>query len=112
EVKDSQVDELYKPRTPRNEVMDHLYEDWKFILQNMRTNDGEQYLNLYVAAGFISRLALNEASWQKYYYKNQERAKKFYELAIDAAQVDINSGKYAIVTDYKSQFTSKDLKGN
>jgi hypothetical protein len=92
--------------------MDHLYEDWRFVLQHMRTNDGEQSLNLYVAAGFISRLALHEASWQKYYYKNQERAKKFYELAVDAAQLDISSGKYDIVTDYKSQFTSKDLKGN
>lgn len=112
EVKDSQIDEIYKPRTARNEVMDRLYDDWRFVLQNMRTNDGEQSLNLYVAAGFISRLALHEASWQKYYYKNQERAKKFYELAVDAAQVDISSGKYDIVTDYKSQFTSKDLKGN
>jgi len=112
EVKDSQIDEIYKPRTARNEVMDRLYDDWRFVLQNMRTNDGEQSLNLYVAAGFISRLALHEASWQKYYYKNQERAKKFYELAVDAAQVDILSGKYDIVTDYKSQFTSKDLKGN
>ncbi|MDR2275300.1 MAG: RagB/SusD family nutrient uptake outer membrane protein [Sphingobacterium sp.] len=112
ELKDTQVEELYKPRTPRNEVMDHLYDDWRFVLQNMRVNDGEQNLNLYVAAGFISRLALNEASWQRYYYKNQDRAKKFYELAVDAAQVDMNSGKYGIVTDYKSQFTSKDLKGN
>lgn len=113
EVKDTDLDALYKPRTPRNEVMDNVYNDWKFILQNIRTTDGDQQnLNLYIAAGFISRLALNEAAWQKYYYKNRERAKKFYELAIEAAQVDMSSGKYDIITDYKTQFTSKDLKGN
>jgi len=113
EVKDTDLEALYKPRTPRNEVMDNVYNDWRFVLQNIRTADGDQQnLNLYIAAGFISRLALNEASWQKYYYKNQERAKKFYELAIEAAQVDMTSGKYDIITDYKTQFTSKDLKGN
>ncbi|MGJ1238775.1 RagB/SusD family nutrient uptake outer membrane protein [Sphingobacterium siyangense] len=113
EVKDTDLEQLFKPRTPRNEVMDHVYDDWRFVLQNIRPNDGDvQNLNLYIAAGFVSRLALVEASWQKYYYKNLDRAKKFYELAIEAAQVDINSGKYGIVTDYKSQFTSKDLKGN
>ncbi|MDR2283952.1 MAG: RagB/SusD family nutrient uptake outer membrane protein, partial [Sphingobacterium sp.] len=51
-------------------------------------------------------------SWQKYHYNNPERAKKFFELAVEAAQIDISSGKYAIESDYKSQFTSKSLKGN
>lgn len=112
ELTDTDLDALYKPRTARDEVMDSVYEDWKFILLNMRNSDGEQNLNRFVAAGFISRLALFEASWQKYYYKNSERAKKFFELSIDAAQVDISSGKYDILTDYKSLFTSNDLKGN
>ena len=112
EVKDDEVEELYKSRTPRNEVMDAVYEDWRFVLDNIRANDGEQNLNRYIAAGFISRLALVEASWQKYYYNNTERAKKFYELVVECAQIVMNSGKFDIVTDYKSQFTSKDLKGN
>jgi len=113
EVSDTDLDELYKPRTPRNEVMDHVYGDWQYVLENIRTNDGDdKNLNRYIAAGFISRLALEEASWQKYYYNNPTQAKKFYELAIEAAQIDISSGKYDIVTDYKSLFTSKDLNGN
>ena len=111
-VSDTELDELYKPRTPRNEVMDGVYDDLKFALQNVRLDDGDQNVNRYIVAGFVSRLALNEGTWQKYYYKNNERAKKFLELAVDAADLNMSSGKYDIVTDYKSLFTSKELRGN
>lgn len=112
EIKDTELDELYKPRTPRNEVMDGVYDDMKFALQNVRLEDGDQNVNRYIVAGFVSRLALYEGTWQKYYYKNNERAKKFLELAIEAADLDMKSGKYAINTDYKTLFTSKELRGN
>lgn len=112
EILDIELDELYKDRTPRNEVMDGVYDDWKFALQNVRLNDGDQYVNRYIVAGFVSRLALNEGTWQKYYYKNNERAKKFLDLALEAADMVIASNRYDIVTDYKTLFTSKELKGN
>lgn len=112
EIFDTEFDELYKPRTPRNEVMDAVYDDMKFAMQNVRTDDGEQNVNRYVVAGFVSRLALMEGTWQKYYYKNDAQAKKFLELAVEAADLVIASGRYDINTDYKSIFTSKDLKGN
>lgn len=111
-VSDTELDELYKKRTPRNEVMDLVYEDMKFAMENIRNSDGAQQVNKYVAAGYISRIALSEGSWQKYYYKNNDRAKKFFELATDAANVVMNSGRYDIVTDYRSQFTSDNLSGN
>src|SRR5690554_3628395 len=109
---DLDLDDLYKPRTPRNEVMDAVYDDLKFAMENVRLNDGEQNVNRYIVAGFASRLALNEGTWQKYYYKNNERAKKFLELAVEAADMVIQSGRYDIVTDYRTLFTSQDLKGN
>lgn len=111
-VSDVDLDDLYKPRTPRNEVMDAVYEDFKFAMENVRLNDGDQVVNRYIVAGIVSRLALHEATWQKYYYKNNEQAKKFFELAVEAGNMVINSGKYDIVTDYRSLFTSNDLKGN
>ncbi len=112
EVFNTELDKLYKPRTPRNEVMDGVYDDFKYALQNVRLNDGDQNVNRYVVAGFVSRLALVEGTWQKYYYKNNEQAKKFLELANEAAQMVIGSNRYAITTDYKSLFTSKQLQGN
>ncbi|HTG54738.1 MAG TPA: RagB/SusD family nutrient uptake outer membrane protein, partial [Niabella sp.] len=105
-------DALYKPRTPRNEVMDAIYNDLKFALENIRLSDGDQFVNRYVAAGFTSRVALYEGSWQKYYYNNNERARKFFELAREAADIIITSGRYDIVTDFRSLFTSNTLAGN
>ncbi|MBC7746076.1 MAG: RagB/SusD family nutrient uptake outer membrane protein [Flavobacterium sp.] len=112
EVFNTELDKLYKPRTPRNEVMDSVYLDFKYALQNVRLNDGDQNVNRYVVAGFVSRLALTEGTWQKYYYKDNAQAKKFLDLAVEAAQMVISSGRYAINTDYKSLFTSKQLQGN
>lgn len=111
-VSDTDFDALFKDRTPRNEVMDAVYEDLKFALENVRLSDGVQTVNRYVVAGFISRIALSEGSWQKYYYSNNEQAKKFFELAQQAGDLVISSGKYDIVTDYRAQFTSENLSGN
>ena len=109
---DLDKDDLYKPRTPRNEVMDAVYDDLVYALENVRLNDGESFVNRYVVAANVSRVALYEGSWQKYYYNDNERAKKFLNLAKDAADMIISSGKYDIATDYRSLFTSASLAGN
>ena len=109
---DTDFDDLYKPRTPRNEVMDAVYEDLKFALNNVRTADGDQQVNRYVVAAFITRVALREGSWQKYYYNNNERANKFFQFAQEAGDLLINSGRYDIVTDFRTLFTSNSLSGN
>lgn len=111
-VGDADLAELYKKRTPRNEVMDAVYADLKYAFEKVRLNDGEQSVNRYVVAGFITRLALTEGSWQKYYYNNPERAKKFLELAQQAGAFVMSSGRFDIVTDYRGQYTSDNLKGN
>ena len=105
-------DALYKPRTPRNEVMNAVYDDLKFAIENVRSTDGDQYINRFVVAGFASRIALQEGSWQKYYYNNNEQANKFFELAIQAGDLIINSGRYDIVTNFRTLFTSNSLAGN
>ncbi len=102
-------DEVYKDRTPRDEVMDKVYEDFDFALNNIRKSDGEGNINRYMAAALVCRYALYEGSWQKYYYNNNERAQKFFELAKTAGDVVINSGRYAIVTPFRDLFCSTDL---
>ncbi|WP_300598311.1 RagB/SusD family nutrient uptake outer membrane protein [Niabella sp.] len=104
--------DLYKPRTPRNQVMDAVYEDLKFAMSNVRASDGDQQVNRYIVAAFASRIALAEGSWQKYYYNNAAQAGKFFQLAQDAAAIVMNSGKYDIVTDFRTLFTSNTLAGN
>lgn len=112
EIKNTDLDELYKERTPRNQVMDAVHDDFEYALENVRLNDGAQYVNRYVVAALVSRWALFEASWQKYYYHDDARAKKFFQQAVKAAQFVMNSGKYDIVTDFRSLFGSTDLTNN
>ena len=109
---ETDYDIMYKDRTPRNEVMDKVYDDLKFALANIRTNDGEQYLNKYIVAGFISRLMLFEGTWQKYQKGDMVRAKKFLDFAVEAGNLVIESNKYRISSDFRSLFGSEDLKGN
>src|SRR5699024_2882366 len=111
-VSDIDLDDLYKPRTPRNEVMDAVYEDLKFALENVRSSDGDQSLNRYSVAGFASRIALDEGSWQIYYYKNNSQAQKCFQLAIDAADMVISSGRYSISSEFRDLFISNNLAGN
>ena len=42
EVQNTDKDGLYKDRTPRNEVMDAVYNDFEYALHNVRLNDGGQ----------------------------------------------------------------------
>lgn len=108
----SDLENMYKDRTPRGEVMDHVYDDLKFAFENVRLNDGSNVLNRYIVAGFISRIMLFEGTWQKYHHNDQARAQKYLELAISAGDFVINSGQYDITSDFRSLFGSQDLNGN
>lgn len=106
------LDMMYQDRTPRGEVMDHVYDDLMYAFQNVRLDDGNNVLNRYIVAGFISRFMLFEGTWQKYHLNDQVRAKKYLELAITAGDFVINSGKYNATSNFRSLFGSQDLKGN
>ena len=90
----------------------HKLLKFKTGMENVRIDDGAQNVNRYIVASFVSRWALYEASWQKYYYKDDTRAVKFYDLAVNAAEMVMNSGKYDIVTDFRTLFGSTDLTSN
>ncbi|MGM9836620.1 MAG: RagB/SusD family nutrient uptake outer membrane protein [Muribaculaceae bacterium] len=102
-------DALYKDRDSRILVMDKVYDMSKDVLANMRTNDGADKLNRYVAAAFISRWFLFEGTWQKYHGGDQAAAKKYLEMARDAAQLVMDSGNYAIDKSVRELWGSQDL---
>jgi hypothetical protein len=96
--------------------MDKVYDMCDYILENMRTDDGPNNVNRYVAAGFISRFMLYEGTWQKYHagedYCDAEHAKKYLEMAVRAASLVMDSNKYNFDNSFKSLFVSEDLAGN
>jgi hypothetical protein len=55
-VMDTELDLLYKDRDDRTMVMDAVYDDFAYVMANMRTSDlNPQYLKQVQCAGFISR---------------------------------------------------------
>lgn len=112
-IQDTELDLLYKDRDSRTLVMDKVYEDFQYVLANMRTSDGDkQYLNRYIAAAFISRFMLFEGTWQKYHMNNTEKATKYLQMAVEAANVVMASGKFEFSSDFRSLFGSADLSNN
>ncbi len=112
-ILDNEPDLLYKDRDDRTLVMDKVYEDFQYALANMRLSDGNaQYLNRYIAAGFISRFMLFEGTWQKYHLNNSEKAQKYLALAVEAAELVMSSGKWEFTSDFRSLFGSQDLASN
>jgi starch-binding outer membrane protein, SusD/RagB family len=112
EVANTDLETLYKDRDDRGVVMDKVYDDFKYALENIRVNDGAQYLNKYIAAAFISRLMLFEGTFQHYHNLDAARAKKYLEFAVEAAEIVMNSGKYNFSKDFKSLFSSESLAGH
>lgn len=111
-VGDTDLDVMYKDRDNRGLVMDKVYDDFKFVLANIRENDGSQFLNKSIAAAFISRFMLFEGTYQHYHSLDAARAKKYLELAVEASAVVMNSGKFNFSSDFKSLFSSENLAAN
>ncbi len=103
---------LYKDRDNRGVVMDNVYEDFKYVLANIRTNDGAQFLNRYITAAFISRFMLFEGTYEHYHGLDAARSKKYLELAVEAAEIVMSNTAYRFTSDFKALFSSENLAGN
>ena len=106
-VSDTDVEGQYKPRDPRTLVMDKVYDDFDFALNNIRLSDGSSYINRYVAGAMISRAMLFEGSWYTYHnVGDAERAAKYLNQAVAAAKLVMDSGLYNFTVDFRSLFGS------
>lgn len=111
-IEPDDFDEQYKDRDDRGEVMDHVAEDFRYVMDNLREDDGEGYVNRYAAASLISNMMLFEGSWQHYHQLDKSRAQAYLELARDAAEYVMESGLFTFGSDYKSLFASESLSSN
>lgn len=113
---DTDKETMFKDRDPRLTVMNNVYDLLKNeILVNLYDNDGGgdgNTLNRYIAAAFAARWMLFEGTYQRYVLKDETSAQKFLQLAVDAAEIVINSGNYAIATPFREVFGSDNLLGN
>ncbi|WP_316810704.1 RagB/SusD family nutrient uptake outer membrane protein [Pedobacter heparinus] len=113
EIDESDLPTMYKDRDDRGLVMDKVYDDFKYVMANMRESDlNVQNLNRYVAASFISRFMLFEGTFQHYHNLDAARAKKYLEFAVEAANYVMAPKKWLFNSDYKALFSSDNLAGN
>lgn len=110
-------DELYAPRTPREEVMNNVLEDLKFATTHLPDDWGDDNspgrLNRWCALLIKSRICLFEGTWRKYH--GGTNAEKWLQEAASAAKELIEDGPYKLFStgdplhDYNAIFQMNDL---
>jgi len=112
----AESEELYAPRTPRTVVMDSVLADLNFAVEHIPSDVTLGRLHKYAAAALKARICLCEGTRRKYF--DVEGSEKYLKEAVSAAELIMNSGKYAIYstgnpqTDYYNLFIQQELNGN
>ena len=99
--------DMYKDRDPRSLVMDACLEDFNYALDNVRTNDGTDYVNKFVVGTIASRCMLFEGTWYVYHKTDEAmktvsdidgHAKKYLEAAQKFAAYVMDNGSFSFNT--------------
>ena len=106
------MDYLYKDRDPRAYVDSCIMADFQYAMDSVRESDGPLQVNRYVVAAMASRFMLREGTYLKYHNIDLPLAEKCLTMAKNAAEMVMNSKKYAIAPSYKALFVSNDLGTN
>ena len=108
---------LQAPRTNRDEVMDHVYDDLKYAAENIGSGSKTTYSSD-LAYAMMSQICLYEASYCKYrtleenyYAPDEARAKKYYEYVVAAGDYLMGRG-YSLNADYQANYNSVSLESN
>lgn len=103
--------ELYGPRTPRNEVIQHIIEDLDFAIQWLpegRVSSADNRLTQDVALHLKARVCLYEGTYYKYHTELglQSESQALLQQAVDASDQLIESGRYDIYStgDYEHDY--------
>ena len=112
-VESNDFDMQFKERDPRGTVMSNVLADFEYAVENLRADDGANYLNKYIAAAFASRFMLFEGTWYNYHKGtgSAELSKTFLQASMKFAEFVMNSGKYAFDADFRSLFGSEKQVG-
>lgn len=113
-------EDLYKPRDPREYVMERVMEDLEFASNHVREQVPSGTPGKWAIKNFYARTALYEGTFRKYHpeLNLQQTAAPFLTKARDVASEVINSGKFSLHTtgnpqaDYGALFKSQNLIGN
>ena len=104
---------IYKPRDPRDKVMDSVLSDLDFAIANLRDKGAAKVntVNKDVALALKSRICLYEGTYAKYNEQNNERATRYLQESKEASAAVMEAG-YVLTPDYTTVYNSMDLAGN
>ncbi|MFD2037169.1 RagB/SusD family nutrient uptake outer membrane protein [Belliella marina] len=100
-------DKLFAPADPRESVVDIIYADLDFAINNLRTptrlgESGYGRISNTTAMAFKSRVALFEGTFAKYHQTGD--ANRHLTLAIAAAKACMDSGEHDLLSSYFDLF--------
>lgn len=110
-------EELYGPRTPRNEVAQHIIEDLDFAIEWLpegRVSSGDNRLTADVARHLKARVCLHEGTYYKYHTELGYEWQSLLQQAAEASDEIMASGLYDIYNtgdaehDYYNMFIMDD----
>lgn len=101
----------FKPRDSRVLVMTKCMEDFKYAMENVRTEDGENAVNKGVVGTIGSRFMLFEGTWEKYHKTPNGTPNAFLQAALDLAGGVMALGKYDCDASFKDLLGSETKKG-
>lgn len=114
------TDALTKASDPRTLVIDKIFEDYTFAVNNIFESQPLGAVNRAVAKSYMARHALHEGTYRKYHdeLSLEGTANTYIQMARDLAKEIMDSGDYGIyntgnpTNDYASLFVSGDLGSN
>lgn len=113
-------EELYKPQDSRSFVVDKIFEDLDFAIENMQDESGKTKIGKVIAIYEKARIALNEGTFRKYHPELElNDYDKYLQMAVAATEEIMNNYDYSISTamngtmpPYRALFSSLSLTAN
>ncbi len=111
-------EDLYKPRDPREYVVERIFEDYAFAAEHVRPAADVGAVDRYVVKTFMARHALHEGTFRKYHDYLGLPHQEFLEIARDQARDIVENGGFDLYStgdpysDYGYLFESTNLVGN
>lgn len=103
-VLNTDSEEMYAPRTNRNEVMDYVLEDLNFAVANIIKESSKTEFSNDMAQAMKAEICLFEGAFAKYHQNDAARATKYFTEAANAAAAVMN--KYPLCNDYQTLYNS------
>ncbi len=108
-LSDTDTEELYCERTPRDEVAKHILEDLQWAEEHIKEGGtGTNTINVHVVRALISRFGLFEGTWRKYHGLNDSET---YLRACADASEKLMGAYPSIMPNYDDLYNSEELVG-